>query len=195
MLADAVEVVLAVSELGRGMISKQGAACLGICSLELRRGLSRIVFNARDKFKSALNLSQSTSKRCIFCTSITRSLRRKQTVFTRPLVIPAEMRDNWIKAYALYGYSGVHSGSDFGVNIGYPIGASFRLYPRFREKERFTISRICFDQNCPERLVERMINVDRRPAVDPLIVMVVVHANDIEELISTANLRPEPSSK
>ncbi len=83
--------------------------------LRLRRGLSRIVVAARDKFKSALNLSQSTGKRCIYRTSITRNLRRKQTVFARPLVIPAEMRDNWIKAYALYGYSGVHSGSDLGV--------------------------------------------------------------------------------
>ena len=68
-----------------------------------------------------------------------------------------------------------------------------RLNARFRDEQRSPIPGMDIVQDVVKRTEPGMIHLDPGPAIDPLVVRVVVYPNNVKVLRFPAQLRPQPS--
>ena len=89
------------------------------------------------------------------------------------------MIDDRIKTKALQWHASAHGVAGLRSYVTIPCCATVTLNSGLGDQQRFAISGKSFNQNSPERLIKRMADVDRRTAVDPLVVEVVIDADNI----------------
>src|SRR2546421_3823199 len=88
--------------------------------------------------------------------------------------------------------SGLHRGKCLITNIAKPNRAQFVFNTSFSDKERAIITRVHFRQDFSKRSIPWVLLTDERTAQDPLIVHVVVAANDVEILLCASQFRVLP---
>lgn len=92
-----------------------------------------------------------------------------------------------VKANPLERDTGLHGTFCLIRDITVPRPTPLILDAGFCNQNRLAITRVGFGKDPAQRLVAGMTDVDRRPAMDPLVVEIVVDANDIEKPLLTSS--------
>src|SRR5437762_10075048 len=96
-----------------------------------------------------------------------------------PIVQPAGMVEDRVKANTFHGNSLADSPKDFRANIREPAGTPVILNTRLGDKNGALITLVKLGDDRVKRTVLRMKGVDRKPVMNPLVVTVEVHAQDV----------------
>src|ERR1051325_3630024 len=98
------------------------------------------------------------------------------------IVIPTGMIHNWIQTNALELHALVECGPRFGADITKPRRTQFIFNSGFGDKERALVTRIHFFDYSPKRTVTRIVLRDKAGTENPLVMHVVVPADDVQVL-------------
>lgn len=99
---------------------------------------------------------------------------------THAIVVPSTVIDDRVKTNCFQWHAGAHGVARLRRNITIPCCAPVILDSRLGNQQRSAIARIGLDQDPAKRLVERVADVDRLTAVDPLVVEVIIDADNVE---------------
>jgi hypothetical protein len=102
-------------------------------------------------------------------------------VVTVPIIIPARMIQNGVKANTLHRDAGLNCGAHFLRNIGEPAGPVIAFGAGFRDEERSIVTVVDFGNDFTEGPVFRLVPPDRRTVVPPLIAVIVVETDHIQK--------------
>ena len=122
--------------------------------------------------------------------SIKTSVIGYQAVRTWAVIVPARVVKDRVQADTLHRNTKRSSEADFIHYMCEPSRARIALYAGLGDEDRAAVTSVCFCQNPVERLVERMRAIDRRATMDPLIIVIEIDADDIQQIWSTTDLRP-----
>ena len=100
------------------------------------------------------------------------------------------MIDDRVKAYAFDGYSFLKSDDDFIGDVGKPFGPPIIFDPRFRNENRLTVTRIKITEQFVQRAISRIRSLYKFTAEYPLIVYVIIGADDVQIIRMPTELRP-----
>ena len=109
-----------------------------------------------------------------------------ETVVAMAVIVPARMVDDWVKTNTFDGDAHFLRTPHFIANIREPFGARIAFRAGLGKEKRAMIAAICFFEDKAQRAVLRMrardreFGIERRCAANPLIVRVVVDADDVQ---------------
>src|SRR5687767_2299223 len=109
-----------------------------------------------------------------------------------PVVVPTGVVHNWVKTSALKVHTFLQRRARFSADVAKPFRAQLVFNSSFSNKERALISSIQFFNYFPKRPIAggfRFNKAAKAGAEKPLIAQVIVAANYVEVLWSTAELR------
>ena len=107
------------------------------------------------------------------------------------VVVPADMVDDRIEADTLDRHAGAARGFDLGDHHGKPGGPPIALGAGLGDEKRAPIAGIGFGKEVAKRFVLGMVGGHWRTAEQPLVIVVIVESDDIEQLLLPAELRPK----
>src|SRR3954462_11911402 len=114
-----------------------------------------------------------------------------QTAPAIAVVVPARVVEDWIEADAVDGDSLASGGCHLVGDVAEPAVAMAVLGAGLGDHQRPAVAFPRLAQDLPEGAVERFPPLDGRPIQNPLVVRVVVEADDIEIELVAAELRPK----
>ena len=109
------------------------------------------------------------------------------------VVHPARVVGDRVPADALHRYSECPCLRHLPCQVAQPERSLVRLNARFSDEHRSPIPGMDVAQDVVKRAVPGVIHLNPGPAIDPLIVRVVVHPDNVDVLRLSAQLRPQPS--
>src|SRR5690606_34338891 len=106
------------------------------------------------------------------------------------LVVPTGVVQHRIQADALHGQAALQRDTHLFADVAQPVAAQIALGAGFRHQQRPPVALMDFGEDALERPVVRVAALDGRATQVPLVVRVVVDADDIEVLRLAAQPRP-----
>src|SRR5436190_16541069 len=117
-----------------------------------------------------------------------------QPVVAMPIIQPTRMIDDWIKTNAFELDPPLGGSQRLAAHITKPTRPPVILDSSFSDKERPTIAFVELDDHITKGTVTRMVRIDECRTQNPLIMNVVVAANDIEIFFRSAKVWSNPTA-
>src|SRR3954468_727895 len=99
------------------------------------------------------------------------------------------MVDDWIETDPFHRYPGVHRGVHLPAHIAEPRRARFVFYAGFRHEDWPAVALVHFAQHLADMPIPRVRGRDHPALAHPLVVNVVVHADDVDERLASTKFR------
>src|ERR1041384_2414307 len=117
-----------------------------------------------------------------------------EPVIAVPIIEPARMINDRIEANALELNALLRSRQRLAANVTKPTRAPLVLDSRLCDEERTPIASVNFEDDIAKRTITRVIRIDERAAENPLIVNVVIAADDVEIFFSAPKFGSNPAA-
>src|SRR3954449_3077685 len=113
----------------------------------------------------------------------------EQSYRAGPLIIPPRIVEDRIEADTLDRDAALNGAVNFGAHVVKPGRTARAFGAGFSDQDRSPIALVHFRQHVAERPIGVMPHWARRPAMIPLVVGVIIDADDVDELGRPAEFR------